>query len=92
VFESAIPAIAERGVGVVTSYPYSVQHPSALNQQFIKGMAEIEPQLKPTIMAVAAYDAMAALYSALKASNGKASGSELMEAFKGWHGRVRVAL
>lgn len=83
VFESAIPAIAERGVGVVTSYPYSVQHPSALNQQFIKGMAEIEPQLKPTIMAVAAYDAMAALYSALKASNGKASGSELMEAFKG---------
>jgi len=83
VLESAIPAIADRGLGVVTSYPYSVQHDSALNRSFIKGMAEIEPQLKPTIMAAAAYDAMAALYGALKARIGRASGAELMEAFKG---------
>lgn len=83
VFESAMPAIADRGLGVVTSYPYSMQHDSALNRSFIKGLAEIDPQLKPTIMAIAAYDAMAALYGALKARNGHASGPDLMEAFKG---------
>lgn len=83
VFESAMPAIADHGLGVVTSYPYSMQHDSALNRSFIKGLAEIDPQLKPTIMAIAAYDAMAALYGALKARNGHASGPDLMEAFKG---------
>ena len=78
VFESAMPAIGDKGLGVVTSYPYSMQHPSALNKQFVQGL---QP-LRPTIMAASAYDAMAAIYGALKKTGGKATGPELMEAFK----------
>lgn len=83
VFESAIPAIGDRAQGVVTSYPYSTQHDSDLNRRFLQGLAQVDANVRPTIMAVAAYDAMAALYHALQASGGKASGEALMQAFQG---------
>lgn len=78
VFESAIPAMGDRALGVVTSYPYSMQHSSTLNREFVQGL---QP-MRPTIMATSAYDAMAAIYGALKKTGGKASGPELMQAFK----------
>lgn len=83
VTESAIPAIAERGEGVVTSYPYSVQHDSKLNRDFVKGITALTGGAEPTIMAVAAYDAMAALYAALQTTMGKSSGPELLKALEG---------
>ena len=83
VFESAMPAIGDKGLGVVTSYPYSMQHPSRLNREFVQGIQQLtNGAVRPTIMAASAYDAMAAIYGALQKTGGKASGPELMEAFK----------
>ncbi|MCD2512579.1 ABC transporter substrate-binding protein [Comamonas endophytica] len=84
VFESAFDAIGDKGQGVVTSYPYSMRHASPLNQQFVAGFQQIAPghSSRPTIMAVSAYDGMAALYAALKKTGGKSDGPALMQAFK----------
>ncbi|WP_027016992.1 ABC transporter substrate-binding protein [Comamonas composti] len=83
VFESAFDAIGDKGLGVVTSYPYSMSHVSTLNQQFVQGFKQMAVgSSRPTIMAVSAYDAMAALYAALQKTGGKADGATLMEAFR----------
>lgn len=84
VFESALDAIGDKALGVVTSYPYSMRHASPLNAQFVAGFQQQAPATsnRPTIMAVSAYDGMAALYAALKKTGGQADGATLMEAFK----------
>ncbi|MOA47113.1 hypothetical protein D3C78_1697200 [compost metagenome] len=61
-----------------------MRHASPLNAQFVAGFRQQAPATsnRPTIMAVSAYDGMAALYAALKKTGGKADGATLMEAFK----------
>lgn len=82
--EALVEAIGERGVGITTVYPYSMHHKSALNERFVREFkAQRDPKSRPTIMGVAAYDGMAALYAALAKTGGKADGPTLIAALAG---------
>lgn len=69
-------------LGVITSHHYSVAHPSALNQKFVKSFESANPGLRPNFMAVGAYDGMHLIYNAVEKTKG-AVGPELLEAMKG---------
>ncbi len=82
--EAIIEAIGDRALGITTVYPYSMHHKSELNARFVRDFKALrDAKARPTIMSVAAYDGMAALYAALRRTNGKADGPALLEAFKG---------
>lgn len=82
--EALVEAIGERGVGITTVYPYSMHHASELNTRFVREFkAQRETKSRPTIMGVAAYDGMAALYAALAKTGGKTDGASLMAALAG---------
>lgn len=82
--EAVMNAIGEYGMGVETVYPYSMHHDSALNKQYVQAFRKILGKgERPTIMSVAAYDGMAAIYAALKKTGGKTDGDSLMGALKG---------
>lgn len=82
--EAVMNAIGERGMGIVSVYPYSMHHDSTLNKQYVSAFRKIlGKDERPTIMSVAAYDGMAAIYAALKKTGGKADGDSLMGALKG---------
>ena len=83
-FEPSMPAVGDAAEGVVTSYPYSMEHPSELNQAFVKAFKEAAgADAMPSIMAVGGYDAMAVIYAALNATGGDTDGTALVEAMKG---------
>lgn len=82
--EAIIEAIGDRGLDLVTVYPYSMHHKSALNERFVRDFQSLRgAKARPTIMAVAAYDGMAAVYAALRKTGGKSDGPALLQALKG---------
>ncbi len=81
--ESILDAIGDRGVGTVTVFPYSPSHKSEVNARYQRDYKALRPGARPSLMSVSAYDGMAAIYAALKKTNGNADGEALMEAFKG---------
>ena len=81
--DDVIEAMGDSALGVITSHHYSAAHDSALNKAFVKGYAEIDAKMRPNFMAVAGYDGMAAIYGALKKTNGSADGDKIMAALKG---------
>lgn len=84
VLEPIMKAIGTRGIGITTVYPYSMNHESVLNKEYVKRFhALLGNGDEPSIMSVAAYDGMAAIYGALKKTGGKADGSSLIAALKG---------
>lgn len=77
--------LAEMGdvaLGVVTSHHYSAAHPSAMNKKFVAAF-EAANHFRPNFMAVAGYDGMHLIYSALAATGGKGGGDALLAAMKG---------
>jgi len=82
--ESIIESIGDRALGLVTVYPHSMHHKSALNERFVRDFRALrDARARSTIMSVSAYDGMAAIYAALKKTNGQADGPALLAAMKG---------
>ena len=82
--EAIIETIGDRALGLTTVYPYSMHHASELNARFVRDFKALRgASARPTIMAVAAYDGMAAIYAALQKTGGKTDGTALLEAMKG---------
>ena len=82
--EPDLPAVGDAADGLVTSYPYSAEHDSDLNRQFVKAYKEARgPDTMPMIMAVGAFDAMAVINAALEKTGGDTDGRKLIEAMKG---------
>ena len=81
--DDVIEAMGDSALGVIPSHHYSAAHDSALNKAFVKGYAEIDAKMRPNFMAVAGYDGMAAIYGALKKTNGSTDGDKIMAALKG---------
>ena len=81
--DSVIDSEGDAALGLITSHHYSDAHKSALNAAFLKGYAEIDPQMRPSFMAVAGYDGMALIYAALKKTGGSTDGDKFMAAVKG---------
>lgn len=82
--EEIVDVIGDRGLGITTVYPYSMSHKSELNARYVRDFKALrDAKARPTIMSVAAYDGMAAIYAALKKTHGNADGATLIEAFRG---------
>jgi len=69
-------------LGVVNSHHYSAAHPSAANKKFVQAF-EAQSKFRPNFMAVAGYDGMRVIYSALGATKGQGGGDALLAAMKG---------
>lgn len=83
-FEPSMPAVGSAADGVVTSYAYSMEHQSELNEKFVAAFKKAAgADAMPSIMAVGGYDAMALIYAALDKTGGDADGTALVEAMKG---------
>jgi branched-chain amino acid transport system substrate-binding protein len=69
-------------LGVVTSHHYSAAHPSAANHKFVEAFKKANGGKRPNYMAVAGYDGMRVLYTALQSTKGQ-TGDALLNAMKG---------
>ncbi len=75
--------MGDGALGVVTSFNYSMAHPSALNKKFVDAFLKANKGMRPNFQAVAAYDGMRVIYEALKTTKGQGNGDALMAAMKG---------
>ena len=81
--DDQLATMGDEALGVVSSYPYSTAHPSALNKKFVAEFRKLNGNLRPNAVAVFAYDGMHVIYEALKKTGGKGGGDALLAAMKG---------
>jgi len=82
--DGVLDAMGDPTLGLVTSFHYSASHNSPENTAFKKAYAEANgTTLRPNFMAAAGYDGMAAIYEALRKTNGSTDGDKIMAALKG---------
>ena len=81
--DDILNSMGDVALGVVTSYPYSTAHPSALNKKFVDEFKKANNNLRPNAVAVFAYDGMRVIYEALKKTGGKGGGDALLAGMKG---------
>src|SRR5436853_314567 len=82
--DGVLEAMGEPTLGLITSFHYSAAHNSPENAAFKKAYAEVNgDKLRPNFMAAGGYDGMAAIYEALKKTNGSTDGDKLIAAMKG---------
>jgi branched-chain amino acid transport system substrate-binding protein len=82
--EEEMDVVGPSAVGAVTTYPYSMDHPSKANSDFVAAFkAARDAKARPNLMAVSAYDGMDLIYKALAKTGGKTDGTALVDAMKG---------
>src|SRR5436853_2891116 len=82
--DGVLDAMGDPTLGLITSFHYSAAHNSPENAAFKKAYAEVNgDKLRPNFMAAGGYDGMAAIYEALKKTNGSTDGDKLIAAMKG---------
>ena len=81
--DDILSSMGDTALGVVTSYPYSTAHPSAVNKKFVEEYKKINKTMRPNAVAVFAYDGMRVIYEALKKTTGMGGGDALLAAMKG---------
>ena len=81
--DHVLPAMGDITSGVITTFHYSAAHKSPENLAFLKNFAAANPGVgRPSFMAVAAYDSMAAIYEVIRKLNGKIDGDQAMAILK----------
>ena len=75
--------MGDSALGIVTSYPYSASHPSAMNKKFVEEFKKANKGRRPNIVAVLGYDGARVIYEALKKTGGKGGGDALLAGMKG---------
>ena len=81
--DDILNSMGDEALGIVTSYPYSTAHPSAVNKKFVQEFSKLNNKLRPNAVAVFAYDGMHLIYEALRKTGGKGGGDALLAAMKG---------
>ena len=81
--DDILNSMGDAALGVVTSYPYSAAHPSAVNKKFVEAFQKANKNMRPNVVAVTGYDGMHLIYEALKKTGGKGGGDALLAAMKG---------
>jgi branched-chain amino acid transport system substrate-binding protein len=81
--DDILNSMGDAAMGVVTSYPYSTAHPSAVNKKFVDAFQKANKNMRPNVVAVTGYDGMHLIYEALKKTGGKGGGDALLAAMKG---------
>jgi branched-chain amino acid transport system substrate-binding protein len=80
--ESALKAIGEAAVGIVTAFHYDYTHDSEANKRFVAAYNAAFKR-NPDFFSVGGYDGMHLIYEALKKTGGAADGDSLVAAAKG---------
>lgn len=80
--ESALKAMGDAAIGIVTALHYDYTHDSALNRQFVAAYNK-EFRRNPDFFSVGGYDGMHIIYRALKKTDGKTDAEGLIDAAKG---------
>jgi branched-chain amino acid transport system substrate-binding protein len=80
--ESAVRAMGDTAIGIITSMNYDYNHDSKLNHEFVAAY-NAEFNRNPDLFSVGGYDGMRMIYEALRKTGGKADGDSLIEAVKG---------
>jgi branched-chain amino acid transport system substrate-binding protein len=83
--DEELPNMGDVALGAITMHHYSAGATRPANQEFVKlWKRDYGANSTPAFPAVGAWDAMAAIYDAIKAQNGKMSGEKSMEILRGW--------
>jgi branched-chain amino acid transport system substrate-binding protein len=92
--ETALKALGDAAIGIITAYHYDYTHDSEANRRFV---ADYNAEFKrnPDIYSVGGYDGMHLIYEALKKTDGNTEAESLIDAVKGmaWEsprGRVSI--
>jgi branched-chain amino acid transport system substrate-binding protein len=80
--ESALKAMGDSAIGIITAFHYDYTHDSPLNKQFVAAY-NAEFHRNPDLFSVGGYDGMHLIYEALKKTGGKTDGDSLIGAAKG---------
>jgi branched-chain amino acid transport system substrate-binding protein len=80
--ESALNAMADAAIGIITAFHYDYTHDSAVNRRFVAAY-NAEFKRNPDFFSVGGYDGMHLIYEALKNAGGNTDGDSLIEAVKG---------
>ena len=81
--DDLLNSMGDSVLGMVTSHDYSADHDSPENKAFVETFKKVNNNLRPNMMAVAAYDGMDVIYRALTVTKGDANGQKLVDAMKG---------
>ena len=80
--ESALKAMGDSAVGIITAFHYDYTHDSAENRRFVAAYNAAFKR-NPDFFSVGGYDGMHLIYEALKKTGGGTDGSGLIDAVKG---------
>jgi branched-chain amino acid transport system substrate-binding protein len=80
--ESALSAMGDSAVGIITAFHYDYTHNSTANRQFVAAY-NAEFKRNPDFFSVGGYDGMHLIYEALKKAGGKTDGGSLIDAVRG---------
>jgi branched-chain amino acid transport system substrate-binding protein len=80
--ESALKAMGDAAVGIITAFHYDYTHDSAVNKAFVAAY-NAEFGRNPDFFSVGGYDGMHIIYQALKETGGKTDAEALIDAAKG---------
>jgi branched-chain amino acid transport system substrate-binding protein len=80
--ENALKSMGDAGLGIISASHYDFNHPSNLNQDFVKAF-NAEFKRNPDFLAVGGYDGMHLIYEAIKKTGGKSDGDAFIGAAKG---------
>jgi branched-chain amino acid transport system substrate-binding protein len=82
--ESDLPALGDAALGLLTTFHYSVAHPSEANKAFVAAAGKaIGNPVELTFPAVGAYDGMYVITKMIEATGGKQDAAKAVEAVKG---------
>jgi branched-chain amino acid transport system substrate-binding protein len=80
--ESALKAMGDSAIGIITAFHYDRTHDSTVNKKFVADY-NADFGRNPDLFSVGGYDGMHIIYEALKKTGGKADGDSLIDATKG---------
>ena len=80
--EPALKSMGDNALGILTVSNYDYNHQSKLNNEFVKAF-NADYHRNPDFFSIGGYDGMHLIYAALKKTNGKTDGEDLIAAAKG---------
>ncbi len=81
--EGALKALGDAGLGIITVSNYDFNHPSKMNQDFVKAYNDAYGR-NPDIFSIGGYDGMHLIYEVLKKTKGGTDAEALIAAAKGF--------
>jgi branched-chain amino acid transport system substrate-binding protein len=80
--ESALAAMGDVSIGIITVSDYDFNHQSPMNKEFVKAYND-EFKRNPDFFSIGGYDGAHLIYAVLEKTGGKADGDSLIAAAKG---------